>query len=814
MITYRILQNSSYDMSHVSILRFDKESYLFNCCDGTQRNGLDQGIKFTKINACFFNSNEISNYLGIYGLLMSRGEQSYSKIYSIMKQEIKETKGKIDSKSNNKKVKGKEKKLVLNKDFKEGDNPFDYVTQCELFGPPELSRNFMFSQQFCPVPLGRNLHEYDLNSRAFINKNISNYKDFKDKPMAFYEDKNLSVFPICTVNKELIGTDESVHAFAMSYICIPHLKSRPFLKQKAISLGVKPGPLFGKLAKGETITLENGGVVKPDDVLGEAIPTSCLLVLYVPDLTHMQNLVESETMKSFLKKKLSHGKYKAHIVTHILKDVSILLNESYIEFMKKFDKEVTHIIDCVETNRQFMYNSGKNNILHILNKSSSYLFAKEKFGEKDMEARVAFREMKEKLWAFGVTVWESVPGNECVLFPCEKRGASGGGINDGNASYYKSKEHQNLIEALSGINVTNIDSCFNTKEGDQSPKVTFLGTTSMKPCKFRNVTSILIHVPKTDSYVMFDCGEGTFQQIFEYYGTDISHEILLKLRLISISHKHGDHMLGLMKLITEIDKLLTKNKKQITADNKCLYLIVPSTIHKFVINSISIEIKNRPYFKVYENNVFNPNKTYLYQKFLTQEEEIVNFVDVAREENYGKTREKIVKFREENKAMCEEMFGNVGVYFNTIEVFHCNESYGFFIENSTDDSEPGYYKISFSGDTRPNNNFFNYSSNSTLLIHEGTFDAEMSEDAKEKMHSTVPEVIEIGTNNKSKFLAITHFSPRYIKTYPYSEEYVKLKIVFAHDFLSFKLSDLDHVHRYLRPFNEVLEYLENKKVNI
>ena len=53
MYSFRILENYSKDMFHSSILRFDKTSYLFNCCDGTQRNALDQGIKFQKIKAIF-----------------------------------------------------------------------------------------------------------------------------------------------------------------------------------------------------------------------------------------------------------------------------------------------------------------------------------------------------------------------------------------------------------------------------------------------------------------------------------------------------------------------------------------------------------------------------------------------------------------------------------------------------------------------------------------------------------------------------------------------------------------------------------------
>ena len=54
LITQNIrLQNYSKDMFHCSILRFDRASYLFNCCDGTQRNALEQGIKFPKIKCIF-----------------------------------------------------------------------------------------------------------------------------------------------------------------------------------------------------------------------------------------------------------------------------------------------------------------------------------------------------------------------------------------------------------------------------------------------------------------------------------------------------------------------------------------------------------------------------------------------------------------------------------------------------------------------------------------------------------------------------------------------------------------------------------------
>lgn len=42
-----------------------------------------------------------------------------------------------------------------------------------------------------------------------------------------------------------------------------------FNPEKAKALGIKPGPLFGKLQRGEEITTEDGKVVKPSDVMGE-----------------------------------------------------------------------------------------------------------------------------------------------------------------------------------------------------------------------------------------------------------------------------------------------------------------------------------------------------------------------------------------------------------------------------------------------------------------------------------------------------------------------------------------------------------------
>jgi ribonuclease Z len=59
---------------------------------------------------------------------------------------------------------------------------------------------------------------------------------------------------------------------AISYICRgPEVKGK-FNKAAAVALGIKPGPMYGKLHRGECIHLEDGTVVTPDQVCDPPIP--------------------------------------------------------------------------------------------------------------------------------------------------------------------------------------------------------------------------------------------------------------------------------------------------------------------------------------------------------------------------------------------------------------------------------------------------------------------------------------------------------------------------------------------------------------
>lgn len=64
---------------------------------------------------------------------------------------------------------------------------------------------------------------------------------------------------------------------------------RPFLAEKADALGVPFGPERGRLVQGQAITLADGRVIRPDDLLGDTIPG--LKYVHIGDTGRTDNLL-------------------------------------------------------------------------------------------------------------------------------------------------------------------------------------------------------------------------------------------------------------------------------------------------------------------------------------------------------------------------------------------------------------------------------------------------------------------------------------------------------------------------------------------
>ena len=95
----------------------------------------------------------------------------------------------------------------------------------------------------------------------------------------------------------LTGDDFKVSAFPVMHRgsdCLGYLfeenPHRPFLPEQADALGVPAGPLRRALVSGQPVTLADGRVVHPDEVLGKELPG--LRLVHVGDVGRTENLVE------------------------------------------------------------------------------------------------------------------------------------------------------------------------------------------------------------------------------------------------------------------------------------------------------------------------------------------------------------------------------------------------------------------------------------------------------------------------------------------------------------------------------------------
>ncbi|MGL4670179.1 MAG: ribonuclease Z [Methanobacteriaceae archaeon] len=138
-----------------------------------------------------------------------------------------------------------------------------------------------------------NTHSNNVNSNTTTtnSSNTSNNNKRNTKALENYEPdiNRLSSFTLIENDEYIVKYCKGQHNIINLAFSIEEKKKPRFLRDKAIELGVKPGPDFGRLHNGQCVTVGDE-VIEPHQVLGE--DRTGIKIVYSGDTTPNSNVID------------------------------------------------------------------------------------------------------------------------------------------------------------------------------------------------------------------------------------------------------------------------------------------------------------------------------------------------------------------------------------------------------------------------------------------------------------------------------------------------------------------------------------------
>eukprot|EP00941_MAST-03F_sp_MAST-3F-sp1_P004424 g4424.t1 len=532
----------------------------------------------------------------------------------------------------------------------------------------------------------------------------------------------------------------------LCYFCHPPTAPGKFFPNKAKELGVPRGPMFAQLVKGNSVTLQDGTIVRPEQCVASRDPTSIFGVIFCPTIEWISALTQHEDFKGYY----SNGEAvepnangRLECLVHMASKI-VVEDVRYQKWIKKFGENVQNIFLSRDNSPlAFTFDAAAvaQSSLHSLHPSifpklHGNFFSKGKNGENDEEVKIG----AQQLLSYTLIPKKSKGFDQTSLQLRKKRLLERQQVS-GKTVFETKSTFKNLIlnfqqNLASVVDLASKQDNFNRGEqqalATRGVTVSFLGTGSALPTRLRNVSSIYLNfdgnfISKSNldsgnssstissplsRGILLDCGEGTYGQLLRMYGHDEVNSILSQLKCIYISHMHADHNLGVVRILME------RNAKE---KRSPVLIIGPPRLQMFLNEYSSIDSSINGAWK-----------------FLSCREVMSR-----------------------NHPFAFELAKDCGITLFNVRVFHPADAYGVIIEASGGDAKQLGWKIVYSGDTRPCDALVRAGKNATLLIHEATFEDGMQVEALKKKHSTVTEAIDVSRKMGAFRTILTHFSARY-----------------------------------------------------
>lgn len=532
-----------------------------------------------------------------------------------------------------------------------------------------------------------------------------------------------------------------------------------FDSKKAAELGLPSGPAYGKLAGGETVTAENGTVITPDMVMGPTRRGKTVAIIDLPSNFYVDDLI-------------SRPEWKSPTLTETLASVFWILGPGVAQEPRLLDfisslKNCEHVVSSTDVcpNRLTMVTAAKSAIRLANINSDNFIVPyhdniKVPQAGTPTEHQAGASPAQKPRWVV------SQPGLLLNMEP--KFGLDESELiaplENGDVAPSLPKSVQRRLRVIRRALTNHKVISEVMKLRDELPplaleaEVITLGTGSSSPSRHRNVSATLLKVPGK-GYYLLDCGENTLGQMKRTYPPEQFREVMQNLRMIWISHMHADHHLGAVAVIREWNEINYGSTSGTATSSEYIGDILKQKRLAVVGDKLYIHyleeysgVEDFGFEKVLPLSVMPPTKDKPFTSVIYRS---VRPEGIVKDDPNNSTW---IRLDHPESHISRLLRASTGLTnLNAVFVNHCRHAMGLVLE-----WEDGF-KVSYSGDCRPSKDFAEMGKDSTLLIHEATFQDDLKGQALAKKHSTISEAIMVGKWMNAKLVLLTHFSQRYAK---------------------------------------------------
>ncbi|CAH2053559.1 unnamed protein product [Thlaspi arvense] len=763
------------DTSPSVLLFFDKQRFIFNAGEGLQRFCTEHKIKLSKVDHIFLSRVCSETAGGLPGLLLTLagiGEEGLS---------------------------------------------------VNVWGPSDLKYLVDAMRSFIPRAAMVHTRSFGPSLTASDSTPQTGSSKPKDDPFVLVDDEVVKISAILLEPSRPEESGSSSGETSVIYVCeLPEINGR-FDPEKAMALGLRAGPKYGKLQSGQSVKSDFKDItVHPSDVMGPSVPGPVVLLVDCPTESHAEELLSIPSLKRFY----STDRDKlVNCIIH-LSPASVTNSPTYQSWMKRF-LSAQHILAGHETkNMEFPILKASSRITARLNYLCPQFFPAPGF----WSPQHVNNSIDSLSKCFGSSLDETISAENLLKFTLRPHGnlgldrscipsqlTSSRVINELLSEIPemsgKTEEVKRLWNGLNNkmmieepwLNESTVPSCLENIRRDDM-EIVLLGTGSSQPSKYRNVSAVYIDLFSKGS-VLLDCGEGTLGQLKRRYGLEGADDAVRSLRCIWISHIHADHHTGLARILARRCELLKG------VSHEPAIVVGPRPLKNFLDAYQRLEDLDMEFLDCRNTTA----TSWASLEPISPQRIASSGTGEGSLFSKGSPMQSIYK-RPSSPPMdnssalpylkkLKKVLGEMGLEdLISFPVVHCPQAYGVILKaaerkNIAGEEIPGW-KMVYSGDTRPCPQMVEASKGATVLIHEATFEDALVEEAVAKNHSTTKEAIDVGSSAGVYRIVLTHFSQRYPKI-PVIDESNMHNTCIAFDMMSINMADL-HVLPKIVPYFKTL----------